>query len=82
MIFVLAMVEAGQDLRPCINLITLSGLKPGKDIQIKEVGLRPGEKMYEELLMDNEQLLPTEHSEIRISTQQADKMEEIKEQDT
>jgi len=61
-----------------INLITLSGLKPGKDIQIKEVGLRPGEKMYEELLMDNEQLLPTEHSEIRISTAEADKMEEIK----
>lgn len=61
-----------------VNLITLSGLKPGKDIEIKEVGLRPGEKMYEELLMDNEQLLPTEHSEIRISTAEADRMEEIK----
>lgn len=77
-IFVLDMGEPVKIYDLAINLITLSGLKPGKDIEVKEVGLRPGEKMYEELLMDNEQLVPTEHSEIRISTAEADKMEEIK----
>lgn len=77
-VFVLDMGEPVKIYDLAVNLITLSGLKPGKDIEIKEVGLRPGEKMYEELLMDNEQLLPTEHSEIRISTAEADKMEEIK----
>lgn len=77
-IFVLDMGEPVKIYDLAINLITLSGLKPGKDVEIKEVGLRPGEKMYEELLMDNEQLLSTEHSEIRISTAEADRMEEIK----
>lgn len=77
-VFVLDMGEPVKIYDLAVNLITLSGLKPGKDIEIKEVGLRPGEKMYEELLMDNEQLLPTEHSEIRISTAEADKMDEIK----
>jgi FlaA1/EpsC-like NDP-sugar epimerase len=49
------------------NMIRLSGLEVGKDIQIKYVGLRPGEKLYEELLCDTENNLPTYHSKIMIA---------------
>ena len=46
------------------NLIRLSGYTPGVDIKIEIVGLRPGEKLYEELLMDQEGLEGTKHSKI------------------
>ncbi|HIZ85499.1 MAG TPA: polysaccharide biosynthesis protein [Candidatus Coprenecus stercoravium] len=46
------------------RMISLAGLQLGKDIQIKYVGLRPGEKLYEELLKDEENTLPTVHSKI------------------
>jgi FlaA1/EpsC-like NDP-sugar epimerase len=49
------------------NMIRLSGLEIGKDIQIKYVGLRPGEKLYEELLCDSENNLPTHHPKITIA---------------
>ena len=47
-------------------MITLSGLKPYIDIDIQEIGLRPGEKLYEELLMKNEELGRTENDLIFI----------------
>jgi FlaA1/EpsC-like NDP-sugar epimerase len=47
------------------NMILLSGLVPGKDIKIVYTGLRPGEKLYEELLTDNETVLPTHHPKIK-----------------
>jgi FlaA1/EpsC-like NDP-sugar epimerase len=48
------------------KMILLSGLKEGKDINIVYTGLRPGEKLYEELLADSENTLPTHHSQILI----------------
>lgn len=48
------------------NLILLSGLKPDRDIKIEFTGMRPGEKMYEELSTLLEDTIPTEHDKIRI----------------
>ena len=48
------------------KVITLSGLKPDTDIKIVFTGLRPGEKLYEELLMNEEELRGTEHKKIFI----------------
>lgn len=48
------------------NLIKLSGYEPDYDIKIKYTGLRPGEKLYEELLMDEEGLQDTENKLIHI----------------
>ena len=47
------------------NMILLSGLVPGKDIKIVYTGLRPGEKLFEELLTDKETTLPTHHPKIK-----------------
>lgn len=49
------------------KMIQLSGLREGKDIQIIYTGLRPGEKLYEELLSDKENTLPTYHPKIQIA---------------
>ncbi len=50
-----------------VTMILLSGLKPDKDIEIKYTGLRPGEKLHEELLNNNENTLPTHHDKIKIA---------------
>jgi FlaA1/EpsC-like NDP-sugar epimerase len=47
------------------NMVLLSGLVPDKDIKIIYTGLRPGEKLYEELLTDKETTLPTHHPKIK-----------------
>ena len=49
------------------KMIKLAGFTPGKEIQVKEIGLRPGEKLYEELLNDNSKTLPTYHEKIMIA---------------
>lgn len=68
-IFVLDMGEPVKILSLAENLIRLSGLEPYKDIDIVEVGLRPGEKLYEELLMSSETLSATENKKIFIEEQ-------------
>jgi len=50
------------------ELIRLSGLTPYEDIDIVITGLRPGEKLFEELLIDGEGILPTAHKKIRVLT--------------
>lgn len=66
-IFVLDMGEPVKIYDLAVSLIKLSGLQPDVDIPIKITGLRPGEKLYEEILMNEEGLKSTEHSKIFIA---------------
>ncbi|CEP49077.1 polysaccharide biosynthesis protein [[Clostridium] sordellii] len=65
-IFVLDMGDPVKIVDLAYNLITLSGFEPNVDIKIEFTGLRPGEKLYEELLMSEEGLTNTEHKKIFI----------------
>jgi FlaA1/EpsC-like NDP-sugar epimerase len=60
------------------KMIRLAGYTPGKDIKIKIVGLRPGEKLYEELLNDTSKSLPTHHEKIMIAQEIIDDYKIIK----
>lgn len=66
-IFVLNMGEPVKIYDLAKTLIELSGLKLGEDIKIEIIGMRPGEKLYEELLMDEEGLEETNHEKIFIA---------------
>ena len=66
-IFVLDMGEPVKIYDMAVKLIKLSGLEPNVDIQIKVTGLRPGEKLYEELLMEEEGLTETKHDKIHVA---------------
>ena len=66
-IFVFDMGEPVKIVELAKKMIRLSGLKPGADIDIVYTGLRPGEKLYEELLSDDTKTVPTHHKSIMIS---------------
>lgn len=59
------------------KMIKLAGLVPDKDVQIKIVGLRPGEKLYEELLSDSARNLATHHEKIMIAVEVCDEFDKI-----
>lgn len=59
------------------KMIKLAGFIPDQDIEIKIVGLRPGEKLYEELLNDNSKTLPTHHEKIMIAQEIQDEFEDL-----
>ncbi len=65
-IFLLKMGKPIKIVQMAKDLIRLSGLEPEKDIPIVYTGLRPGEKLYEELQMINEKIVPTTHKKIMI----------------
>ena len=63
-IFVLDMGEPIKISYLAEQMIRLSGKTPGKDIEIRYTGLRPGEKLFEELFHESEQLIPTDHEKL------------------
>lgn len=69
-IFLFDMGEAVKIRSLAERMIKLSGLEPDKDIEIKYTGLRPGEKLMEELLTNKENTLPTYHEKIFIAKQE------------
>jgi FlaA1/EpsC-like NDP-sugar epimerase len=59
------------------KMIKLAGFVPDKDIKIEIVGLRPGEKLYEELLNDTSKTIPTHHDKIMIAQELQDEFETL-----
>ena len=66
-IFVFDMGEPVKIVDLAERMIRLAGYIPGEDIKIKFIGLRPGEKLYEEVLSNEENTIPTGNSKIRVA---------------
>lgn len=79
-IFVFDMGKSVKIFDLAVKMIKLSGLKYPEDIDIKIIGLRPGEKIYEEVLATDENTLPTYNERIRIAKVRALDVKDIREQ--
>ena len=77
-IFIFDMGEPVKILDLAIKMIKLAGYTPNEEIEIKITGLRPGEKLYEELLSDKAKTLPTHHQKIMIAQDESGSYEEVK----
>jgi len=78
-IYVLEMGEPVKILDLATNMITLSGLRVGEEIEIVFTGTRPGEKLYEELLIDGEHVSATSHPKIGIWKSRPENWDELSE---
>ena len=65
-IFVLDMGKPVKIVDLAKDMITLAGFVPGEDIEIRYSGLRPGEKLFEEISLEGENIIPTAHAKIRV----------------
>ena len=78
-LFVLDMGKPVKIFDLAVNMIRFSGLEPYSDIAIEEIGLRPGEKLYEELLVNREQMQKTENDLIFVEKEELLSREEVDE---
>ena len=78
-IFVLDMGEQIKIVELAENIIRLSGFIPHKEIKIEYTGLRPGEKMYEELFDESEKVIPTSREKLRIAVPSPPSIEDLNE---
>jgi FlaA1/EpsC-like NDP-sugar epimerase len=77
-IYIFDMGESVKIIDLANKMIRLSGLTVGKDIEIVFTGLRPGEKLFEELLNNSENTIPTHNKQIMISKLQSTDLEQVK----
>jgi FlaA1/EpsC-like NDP-sugar epimerase len=59
------------------QMIRLAGLQPNEDVEIQVTGLRPGEKLYEELLHEGEPLLPSSHPSLLLAAPRTSDLQEL-----